>query len=306
MSTAIAAAETDAKSAVTPLLQVRGLSRIYKGRRTSFREPPRKVVALNDVSFDIHRGQRFGVVGESGSGKSTLIRLLSALDQPSSGSIRFDGQELRGRSERQLRFLRRQLQFVFQDPMGSLDPRMRVRDIVAEPLIAQKHPNPTERVNELLAAVGLSAAVGARFPHQFSGGQRQRISIARALAPHPKVLVADEPVSALDVSVQAQILNLLAELVEQYHLTMIFVSHDLTVVRRVCDSVAVLHHGDLVELGETEAVYQAPQHPYTRRLIAAVPTIRHALAGVDAAQLVSNIQQAGTDPTDTPEEAAQW
>jgi ABC-type glutathione transport system ATPase component len=289
-----------------PLLQVRELTRVYKGRRTSFKEPPRTVAALKSVSFDIRRGERFGVVGESGSGKSTLIRLLSGLDQPTSGSILFDGQEIAGRSEKQLRFLREQLQFVFQDPMGSLDPRMRVRDIIAEPLIMKRHEDPGGRVSELLEAVGLSASVADRFPHQFSGGQRQRISIARALAPHPKVLVADEPVSALDVSVRAQILNLLADLVDEYQLTLIFVSHDLTVVRRVCDSVAVLHHGDLVELGDTERVYTDPQHPYTRRLIAAVPTIKKALAGVDAAQLMGDVHKAGIDPTDEPEEATQW
>jgi ABC-type glutathione transport system ATPase component len=289
-----------------PLLQVRELTRVYKGRRTSFKEPPRMVAALKSVSFDIRRGERFGVVGESGSGKSTLIRLLSGLDQPTSGSILFDGREIAGRSERQLRFLREQLQFVFQDPMGSLDPRMRVRDIIAEPLIMKRHEDPRGRVSELLEAVGLSASVADRFPHQFSGGQRQRISIARALAPHPKVLVADEPVSALDVSVRAQILNLLADLVDEYQLTLIFVSHDLTVVRRVCDSVAVLHHGDLVELGPTEQVYTDPQHPYTRRLIAAVPTIKKALAGVDAAQLMGDVHKAGIDPTDEPEEATQW
>ena len=289
-----------------PLVQVRELTRVYKGRRTSFREAPRTVAALKSVSFDIGRGERFGVVGESGSGKSTLIRLLSGLDQPTSGSIVFDGEEIAGRSERQLRFLREQLQFVFQDPMGSLDPRMRVRDIIAEPLIMKRHEDPRSRVSELLEAVGLSASVADRFPHQFSGGQRQRISIARALAPHPKVLVADEPVSALDVSVRAQILNRLADLVDEYQLTLIFVSHDLTVVRRVCDRVAVLHHGDLVELGDTERVYTDPHHAYTRRLIAAVPTIKKALSGVDAAQLMGDVHRAGIDPTDEPEEAVQW
>jgi peptide/nickel transport system ATP-binding protein len=289
-----------------PLVQVRDLTRVYKGRRTSFKEPARIVAALKNVSFEIRRGERFGVVGESGSGKTTLIRLLSGLDQPTSGSILFDGQEIAGRTERQLGFLREQLQFVFQDPMGSLDPRMRVRDIISEPLITQRHQNARSRVKELLEAVGLSASAGDRFPHQFSGGQRQRISIARALAPHPKVLVADEPVSALDVSVRAQILNLLADLVDQYQLTLIFVSHDLTVVRRVCDRVAVLHHGDLVELGATERVYTDPEHPYTRRLIAAVPTIKKALAGVDAARLAGNVHEAGLDATDDPEEAALW
>lgn len=287
------------------LVRVRELTRVYRRPRQSLRRSAPTVAALKGVSFDIHRGERFGIVGESGSGKSTLIRLLAGLDNATSGSIVFDGQEITGKSERQLGFLRRQLQFVFQDPMGSLDPRMRVRDIVAEPLVAQGHPNPTYRVSELLEAVGLSASVASRFPHQFSGGERQRISIARALAPHPKVLVADEPVSSLDVSVRAQILNLLADLVDEFELTLIFVSHDLSVVRRVCESVAVLHHGDLVEHGPTEQLYTDAQHAYTRRLIAAVPTIKGALSGIGAGQLAGGMVTAGIDPTDDPQEISE-
>jgi ABC-type glutathione transport system ATPase component len=170
---------------------------------------------------------------------------------------------------------------VFQDPAGSLDPRMRVRDIVAEPLVSLQRTTDREvdeRVAELLSAVGLPADAADRYPHQFSGGQRQRISIARALAPRPRVLVADEPVSALDAPIRAQILDLLARLVEEFELTMVFVSHDLTVVRQVCDMVAVLHDGEVVELGPTEQVYGDPQHPYTRSLLAAVPTVEKALA----------------------------
>lgn len=289
-------------TATEPLIKVTELTRVYRRPRQSFRGPVPVVKALTNVSFDVAKGERLGIVGESGSGKSTLIRLLSGLDHATSGSIVFDGQELTDKSERQLGFLRKQLQFVFQDPMGSLNPRMRVRDIVAEPLITTQHPDPTSRVNELLDAVGLSAAVGSRFPHQFSGGQRQRISIARALAPHPKVLVADEPVSALDVSVRAQILNLLSDLVRDFDLTLLFVSHDLSVVRRVCDSVAVLHHGDLVEHGATDQVYDAPRDAYTKRLIASVPTIAKALAGVDAAQLAAGVQAAGTSSSDTADD----
>jgi peptide/nickel transport system ATP-binding protein len=235
------------------------------------------VTALRGVNFDVERGERFGVVGESGSGKSTLIRLLAGLDQPTSGTVRFERQLVSGRRERQLKFLRKQLQVVFQDPMSSLDPRMNVRQIISEPLVGTKHPDPVGRVRELLEAVGLEPEAAARYPHQFSGGQRQRISIARALAPNPSVLVADEPVSALDVSVRAQILNLLADLVDEFALTMVFVSHDLSVVRRVCDRVAVLHDGELVEVGTTEQVYSAAAQPYTRELIAAVPTIEKAL-----------------------------
>jgi ABC-type glutathione transport system ATPase component len=279
-----------------PLIQVRDLTRVYRRPRTSLMSGRNSVVALRDVSLDIHAGERFGIVGESGSGKSTLIRLLAGLDHPTSGSILFDGNEIAGKPERRLGFLRRQLQFVFQDPMGSLDPRMRVRHIVAEPLVAQGHRNPAERVDELLEAVGLSASAADRFPHQFSGGQRQRISIARALAPQPSVLVADEPVSALDVSVRAQILNLLLDLADQFSLTLIFVSHDLAVVRRICENVGVLHHGELVEHGPTGQLYDEPQHAYTRGLVAAVPTLAKALSGVDAEGLARGVLEAGADP----------
>jgi peptide/nickel transport system ATP-binding protein len=270
---------------VSPLIEVHDLHRTYHRPRTSLLQAPPPVHALDGVSFDIAEGQRFGLVGESGSGKSTLIRLLAGLDSPTSGSITFAGRDVGGQPERRLTFLREQLQVVFQDPMGSLDPRMRVRDIVAEPLAGRREPDVRGRVAELLTAVGLPPDAGDRYPHQFSGGQRQRISIARALAPRPSVLVADEPVSALDVSVRAQILNLLADLVERFRLTLVFVSHDLSVVRHVCDTIAVLHRGELVELGPSAQVADAPEHPYTRRLVAAVPTIRGALAGRTAADL---------------------
>jgi peptide/nickel transport system ATP-binding protein len=275
------------------LIEVRDLHRTYRRPRTSLRQPPPTVQALRGVSFDIAEGQRFGLVGESGSGKSTLIRLLAGLDSPTSGTVRFAGRDVGGQPERRLRFLRDQLQVVFQDPMGSLDPRMRVRDIVAEPLAGRPVDAPA-RVRELLDAVGLPPDAGDRYPHQFSGGQRQRISIARALAPRPAVLVADEPVSALDVSVRAQILNLLADLVERFRLTLVFVSHDLSVVRHVCDTIAVLHRGELVELGPSAQVAGAPEHPYTRRLVAAVPTIRGALAGRTTSDLARGILEEST------------
>jgi peptide/nickel transport system ATP-binding protein len=279
--------------APAPLIEVRDLHRTYRRPRTSLRQPPPAVHALGGVSFDIAEGQRFGLVGESGSGKSTLIRVLAGLDSPTSGTVRFAGRDVGGQPERRLRFLRDQLQVVFQDPMGSLDPRMRVRDIVAEPLAGRPLDAPA-RVRELLDAVGLPPDAGDRYPHQFSGGQRQRISIARALAPRPSVLVADEPVSALDVSVRAQILNLLADLVERFRLTLVFVSHDLSVVRHVCDTIAVLHRGELVELGPSAQVAGAPEHPYTRRLVAAVPTIRAALAGRTASDLARGILEEST------------
>jgi peptide/nickel transport system ATP-binding protein len=254
------------------MIEVRDLRRTYRGRLGG-RKP---VEALRGVSFDVQAGQRFGIVGESGSGKSTLVRLLAALDRPTSGTISFRGTRIDNLSERRLKFLRDDLQIVFQDPMGSLDPRMRVRDIVCEPLDGAY--DRAERLRELLDAVGLPRDAANRYPHQFSGGQRQRISIARALAPYPKVLVADEPVSALDVSVRAQILNLLQDLVERFDLTLVFVSHDLSVIRHVCDTVAVMRQGEIVELGDVERIYQDPQHPYTRELIAAAPTLRRALA----------------------------
>ncbi|GAA1639770.1 ABC transporter ATP-binding protein [Nonomuraea maheshkhaliensis] len=254
------------------LIEAEQLNRVYHRPRTSLTRPGGAVHALRDVSLTVRRGERHGIVGESGSGKSTLLRLLCALDQPTSGTIRFDGQEITGRPERRLRFLRENLQIVFQDPMSSLDPRMRVRDLVAEPLTALGLPV-GDRVAELLDAVGLPAEAAGRYPHQFSGGQRQRIAIARALAPRPKVLVADEPVSALDVSVRGQILNLLADLVDELGLTLVFVSHDLSVVRHVCETVSVMRHGEIVEGGLVDDVWAAPAHPYTRELLAAVPTL---------------------------------
>ncbi|MGH3094935.1 MAG: ABC transporter ATP-binding protein [Streptosporangiales bacterium] len=264
-------------ASTVPAVAVRGLERVFQRPRTSLTRPAARVHALRGVSLDVAPGERFGIVGESGSGKSTLIRLVAGLDRPTSGTIEVAGRAVHGRRERALRFLRRELQIVFQDPMSSLDPRMSVRDIIAEPLVALGEPGVSPRVAELLDAVGLPRSARHRYPHQFSGGQRQRISIARALAPRPSVLVADEPVSALDVSVRAQILNLVADLVEEYGLTLLFVSHDLAVVRHVCDSVAVMHDGRVVETGPVERVWQEPQDDYTRTLLDAVPTLAKAL-----------------------------
>ena len=261
------------------------VTRDYRRPRTSLLHASEPVRALRGVSFEVAQGERFGIVGESGCGKSTLLRIISGLDQATSGSVHVEGTDLTGRGDRQLRFLRARLQLVFQDPMSSLDPRMKVRDIVAEPLVAQGLGPSRERVGELLEAVGLRADAADRYPHQFSGGQRQRISIARALAPRPQILVADEPVSALDVSVRAQVLNLIADLVDELDLTLVFVSHDLSVVRHVCDRVAVMHEGEIVEMGPVADVYDHPQHAYTRQLIAAIPTLSKALSGTTAADL---------------------
>ena len=245
------------------------------------------VDALKGISFDVAPGERFGLVGESGSGKTTTLRLLAGLDTPTSGTVDVAGIRLAGpdgtATARDVARVRSDLQMVFQDPMGSLDPRMTVADIVAEPLLnkANRRDLPEaatkqgrrELVRELLSAVGLPDDAAERYPHQFSGGQRQRISIARALVCQPKILVADEPVSALDVSVRAQVLDLLARLATERELTLILVSHDLAVVRHLCDRVAVMRAGEIVEQGETEAVWSSPQHPYTAALQAATPVL---------------------------------
>jgi peptide/nickel transport system ATP-binding protein len=252
-----------------PVLEARHVSMSYRSRRG---EPS---LALRDVDLVVPAGDTLGVVGESGSGKSTLARLLLALETPTSGAILFRGWPVSGVKERELRDFRRHVQIVFQDPLSSLDPRMKIHDILAEPLRALRiEVDEGERVKELLSSVELPADAADRYPHQFSGGQRQRIAIARALGPSPDVLVADEPVSALDVSVRSQILNLLAGLVRDFQLTLVFISHDMAVVRHLCQSVAVLYRGQLVETGPTEQLYVHPEHDYTRELIAAAPRIR--------------------------------
>src|SRR5437879_6095693 len=224
-----------------PLFEVRGLTRRYRLPRTALLRPPRTLTALDAVSLDLHRGESLGIVGESGSGKSTLLRLMLGLERPDAGTVVYRG----GR-------LRREVQVVFQDPASALDPRMRVADIVLEPVRAMRLPGDHAAVlAELLDAVGLPRAAGRRYPHEFSGGQRQRIAIARALAPRPRVLLADEPVSALDVSVRAQILNLLEDLRVGYDLTLVLVSHDLSVVRQVSDRVLVMYRGRIVEAAGT-------------------------------------------------------
>jgi len=271
-----------------PAIRLQGVTREFRRQRTSLVTPAPVVHALRGVTLDIARGERFGIVGESGCGKSTLLRIIAGLDQPTAGVVEVEGTDISRLPERRLGFLREQLQLVFQDPMGSLDPRMNVRDIIAEPLVAQGKRDTLPRVLELLEAVGLQAEAADRYPHQFSGGQRQRISIARALAPDPHILVADEPVSALDVSVRAQVLNLIAALVDRLSLTLVFVSHDLSVVRHVCDRVAVMSHGEVVEVGPTDQIYDDPQHPYTRQLVAAAPRLRAALAGRTAADLAAD------------------
>jgi ABC-type glutathione transport system ATPase component len=257
-----------------PLLQVENLVKDYPLPREKLFEAPGKVRALQGVSFTIEAGRSLGVVGESGSGKSTLARLVMALDQPTAGSVRLLGRDLHALPREELRLARRDFQMVFQDPYGSLDPRQTVERIVCEPLAAQGGAGRDEqhrRASEALQAVGLRANDLRKYPHEFSGGQRQRIAIARALITRPRLIVADEPVSALDVSVQAQVLNLMRDLQSGFGITFMLISHDLAVVQHLCEDVAVLWQGRIVEQGPPERLFAHPQHAYTRTLVEAVP-----------------------------------
>ncbi len=260
--------------AKTPLLELVGLVRHYTLPRESLFQPAPKVHALNGVDLAIASGRSLGVVGESGSGKSTLARLAMALERPTAGHVRLLGRDLNTLDAEALRRARVDFQMVFQDPYGSLDPRQKVARIVAEPLNAQGGASAAEqrrRVGATLEAVGLRAADLDKYPHEFSGGQRQRIAIARAIVTRPKLVVADEPVSALDVSVQAQVLNLLLDLQAEFGITYLLISHDLAVVDHVCDEVAVIYLGRIVEQGAPQVLFRAAAHPYTRALLDAVP-----------------------------------
>jgi peptide/nickel transport system ATP-binding protein len=257
-----------------PLLEVEDLVKDYALPREKLFAAPGKVQALRGVSFRIEAGRSLGVVGESGSGKSTLARLVMALEAPTSGRVWLRGQDLHALPREALRQARRDFQMVFQDPYGSLDPRQTVERIVSEPLAAQGGTTRAEqhaRASEVLQAVGLRASDLRKYPHEFSGGQRQRIAIARALVTRPRLIVADEPVSALDVSVQAQVLNLMQDLQAEFGVTYMLISHDLGVVHHLCDEVAVLWQGRIVEQGPPERLFAQPQHAYTRSLVAAVP-----------------------------------
>jgi len=267
-----------------PLLEIRNLVKVFT----------RDIRAVDDVSFDIQAGETLGLVGESGSGKSTLGRLILRLIEPTSGSIHFEGRDLLASSSSEMRRLRRDMQIIFQDPFASLDPRFRVEDIIAEPMIIHGDQNDSSgkdlcgdsrprlsgrakldgRVTELLRAVGLDESARRRYPHEFSGGQRQRIGIARALALRPKLIVCDEPVSALDVSVGAQIINLLAQLQRDFGLTYLFISHSMPVVRYLATRIAVMYKGKIVEVGDTDLITCNPVHPYTRTLLEATPELQ--------------------------------
>jgi len=279
-----------------PLVEIRDLTKIFPGHGRS------EVRAVDGVSLDIRAGETLGLVGESGSGKSTLGRLILRLVEPTSGSVQFEGRDLLAASRGDMRRLRRDMQIIFQDPFASLDPRYRVEDIIAEPLLIHGMNAGTEemggekraagapsfasvakggsttnvvaRVSELLRAVGLDESIRRRFPHEFSGGQRQRIGIARALALRPKFIVCDEPVSALDVSVGAQIVNLLAQLQRDFGLTYLFISHSMPVVRYLSTRIAVMYRGKIVEVGDTEQITASPAHAYTRSLLEATPELQ--------------------------------
>ena len=256
-----------------PLLEVSRLAKEFS--RTHGLLAARSVIrAVDDVSFTIDEGETFGLVGESGSGKTTTGRCILRLIEPTSGEVRFKGENVLGFSRTRLRQARRDMQIVFQDPYSSLNPRMRVGSIVEEPLVIHgigDKPQRKARVAELFELVGLDPSLVARYPHQFSGGQRQRIGLARALALNPSFIIADEPVSALDVSVQAQVVNLLMDLQSRLKLTYLFIAHDLRLVRHICSRVAVMYLGKIVEVGNTEAIFAAPAHPYTRALLSAIP-----------------------------------
>ena len=260
-----------------PLIEIRNLTKIFPlGQSMLGARAKSEVRAVDDVSLNIQSGETLGLVGESGSGKSTLGRLVLRLIEPSFGSVRFESRDLLAAGHGEMRRLRRDMQIIFQDPFGSLDPRMNVEDIINEPLVIHEKmvaSSRRARVAELLGAVGLDPSVLKRFPHEFSGGQRQRIGIARALALRPKFIVADEPVSALDVSVGAQIVNLLAQLQREFGLTYLFISHSMPVVRYLATRIAVMYRGGIVEVGDTRQIIEQPQHPYTRSLLEATPEI---------------------------------
>ncbi|MEA2777888.1 MAG: peptide/nickel transport system ATP-binding protein [Acetobacteraceae bacterium] len=262
---------TDSGAAMTtrPLLSVHGLVKDFPA------SGGRPVKAVDGVSFDLAAAETLALVGESGCGKSTTGRMLLRLTEPTAGAIRFDGVDLLGLGRRALRQRRRELQIVFQDPYSSLSPRLRVEDIIAEPLdvhgLCRSRTARRDRVVELLGLVGLDAVHLRRHPFEFSGGQRQRIAIARALAPEPRLIVADEPVSALDVSIQSQVVNLMQDLQTRLGVAYVFISHDLAVVRHIANRVAVMYLGRLVEVGDTDALFDAPHHPYTQALLSAAP-----------------------------------
>ncbi len=269
----------DQREYAGPLLKVENVNLRFITKDSFFESRREYVQASNNVSFDIHEGETFGLVGESGSGKSTIARVIAGLYPPNSGSVTFEGIDLTAlKSEKERRPMRRQMQMVFQNPYTSMNPRMKIFDIIAEPIrfhkLTRSESETQQIVNDLLDHVGLGRMAALKYPHEFSGGQRQRISIARALATRPRLLICDEPTSALDVSVQAQILNLLKDLQDELNLTMLFISHDLPVIRQMCDRVGVMQMGTLLEVAPTENLYTNPQHDYSKQLISLMPEFK--------------------------------
>jgi oligopeptide transport system ATP-binding protein len=260
----------------TPLLEVKNLKKYFEIKKGLFGRTVGEVKAVDGISFAVQKGEVLGLVGESGCGKSTTGRSILRLIEPTEGQIYFEGQEITSLKEDDMRKMRRDMQIVFQDPYASLNPRHTVEKIISEPLIVHgigSKKEQVEKVHQLLEVVGLSSYHAKRYPHQFSGGQRQRIGIARALAVNPKLIIADEPVSALDVSIQSQVLNLMQDLQREFELTYIFIAHDLSVVKHISDRVGVMYLGRLVELTTKEQLYENPKHPYTQALLSAVPIV---------------------------------
>jgi peptide/nickel transport system ATP-binding protein/oligopeptide transport system ATP-binding protein len=253
------------------LVEIEHLTKRFAVKQGVFARGTTQVHAVENLTLNVRRGETLGIVGESGCGKSTTARLMLRLLDPTAGTIRFDGQDISRMSQRQLRPLRREMQMVFQDPYASLNPRKTIGQIIGAPFAIHGVKGAKTRVQELLEVVGLSPEHYNRYPHEFSGGQRQRIGVARALALSPKLIVCDEPVSALDVSIQAQVLNLLRSLQSEFNLTYVFISHDLSVIRQIADRIAVMYLGHLVEFGDGDSIYNAPKHPYTAALLSAVP-----------------------------------
>jgi len=263
-------------SANETVVELEHVTKHFPVKQGVFSRARGRVHAVEDVTLAVHKGETLGIVGESGCGKSTTARLMLRLLDPTGGTIRFEGRDITRLPQRQLRPLRREMQMIFQDPYASLNPRKTVEQIIGQPFAIHGGVSSQEaklRVKELLEVVGLSREHSSRYPHEFSGGQRQRIGIARALALNPKLIVCDEPVSALDVSVQAQILNLLRELQAEFNLTYVFISHDLSVMRQICTRIAVMYVGRVVELAESERIFERPRHPYTAVLMSAVPRL---------------------------------
>ena len=283
------------------LVEIRGLTKEFAAGSSTWSRRKNVVHAVSGVNLDIYEGETLALVGESGCGKSTLGRLILNLIEPTAGTVTFDGKVMQELKQEEMRQLRKEMQLIFQDPYASLNPRWSIRDIVAEPLETHKvyktAAETTERVKELVKKCGIRPEFINRYPHQFSGGQRQRVGIARALALNPRLIVCDEPVSALDVSIQAQVLNLLADLQTEFKLTYLFISHDLSVVRYLSDRVCVMFLGKICEIGNTKDVYEDPKHPYTRFLLEAVPKPDPTIRKEDKNMLIGEIPSPVNPPS---------